>query len=632
MGYRFAVASGNWSAAGTWDQGILPVAGDYVVANNFTVTVNTDISVASLSTLASDNQGIIPTMTSNTAPAGYIASASTTSGSQFPYLAFDRNTGTSYLSSTAVSVSPQWIQIQIPVAAVVNRYRIRSGGTLGRVFNNWTFEGSNDGVAFTTLHTVTGGSPGINAYYTSPLIGNITAYLYYRINVTATVTTANSLDVNEILLLDTNYSTTSGVSGGGFSVTGTRNITLTTNDIFNPNIAIVAGTTSVVNFSGGAGTTLTLNAGATGQYIRSTTTAIGCVTTTGAGTLNASGQIALIASGVGSNGIVISGTNSVATFTGDIFRGGNNCRGITTTVPCTLTVIGNIESGTGNDGAGVVFGSTGTLNITGNLTLSTGIANRCYAVGVFGGATATTCNITGNITGTSVNSGNTNATYIIGGANVNTYITGNVTGGSATGTSGPWAVYAGNLPAGGGAALTTYINIIGPIIAGYTGPALYSMGGSAINLLSGPFICSTYGTFPLILVRMHYIVTPTSYFEFRNSTTNGAVPPGAIAPIARMYDPSFIADAPTANNVRSGVVYALGSQTGTLVVPAASSVASGVVFDNGTIGTAVLTSAAVSAAVWNELVANLTTANSIGLRMSSCSTVATTGAQITSLT
>jgi hypothetical protein len=632
MGYRFAVASGNWSATGTWDQGTLPVAGDYVVANNFTVTVDTNISVAALSTLATDNQGIIPTMTSNTAPAGYIASAQSTSGSQFPYLAFDRNTGTNYLSATNVSVLAQWVQIQIPVATIVNRYRLRSGSTASRIFNNWTFEGSNNGSTWTVLHTVTAGSPGVNAYYTSPLIGNTTAYLYYRVNVTATATTANPLEINEILLLETTYSTASGVSGGGFNVTGTRTMTLTANDQFTTGQAIVAGTTSVVNFSGGVGTTLTLNAGATGQYVRSTTTAIGCVTTTGAGTLNASGQIALSASAVASTGIVISGTNSVTTFTGDIIKStGNSCRGIATTVPCSLTVIGNIESGSGNDGIGVVFGSTGTLNITGNLTLSTNIANRCYAVFLTGGAVATTCNITGNITGSSTNASNTNATLVIGGATVSTYITGSVTGGSGTASSGPWAVFAGNLGAGG-SGLTTYINIVGPVTAGYNGPALHSTGLSAINLMSGPFICSSYGMFPLLIGRMHYIVTPASYFEFRNSTTNGAIPPGAIAPTATMYDPSTIADAPTANNVRSGVVYALGSQTGTLVVPAASSVASGVVFDNGTIGTAVLTSAAVSAAVWNELVANLTTANSIGLRMSSCSTVATTGAQITSLT
>lgn len=48
MAIKFAVGSGNWSATGTWNGGALPVAGDDVYANNFTVTVDQDINVATL--------------------------------------------------------------------------------------------------------------------------------------------------------------------------------------------------------------------------------------------------------------------------------------------------------------------------------------------------------------------------------------------------------------------------------------------------------------------------------------------------------------------------------------------------------------------------------------------------------
>jgi len=472
MANRYAVATGNWSNTATWDGGTLPAAGDFVAANNFTVTIDQDINVGRLTTAA-----------------------------------------------------------QSPA-----------------------------------------------------------------------------------------------VAGGGFTVSTTQTITLTDTQ------AIIAGTTNTLTYSGASGTTLTLNCGASGQLVRSTTTAIACVTVTSDGTMNATGLIAQTTSGVASSGISITGANAIVTFTGNVVKStGNTSRGIITSVACTLTIVGDVESGSGNDGIGVVFGSTGTLNITGNLTLSTGIANRCSAVFLTGGASATTCNITGNVTGTSTNSANNNATLVIAGANVSTYITGNVAGGSATGTTGPWAVFAGNLPAGG-SALTTYINIVGSVTAGYVGPAIHSLSASAINLMSGPFICSSYGVFPLLIVRMHYIKTSTSYFEFRDSSTNGAIPPGAIAPTASMYDPSYVVDAPTANNVRSGVVYALGSQTGTLVVPSSSSVASGVIFDNGTTGSAVLTADAVTAAVWSQLAANLTGSNTIGLRVANCSTVSTTGDQIASLT
>lgn len=52
MAVRYAVATGNWNAVGTWDGGIsIPGAGDDVYANGFTVTLNiTPITVNKLST------------------------------------------------------------------------------------------------------------------------------------------------------------------------------------------------------------------------------------------------------------------------------------------------------------------------------------------------------------------------------------------------------------------------------------------------------------------------------------------------------------------------------------------------------------------------------------------------------
>lgn len=47
-----ASANGNWSATGTWAGGVVPVAGDAVWANGFTITLNQDINVASLNTTA----------------------------------------------------------------------------------------------------------------------------------------------------------------------------------------------------------------------------------------------------------------------------------------------------------------------------------------------------------------------------------------------------------------------------------------------------------------------------------------------------------------------------------------------------------------------------------------------------
>lgn len=51
MAVRYAVASGNWSAVGTWNGGAsLPTAGDDVYANGYTVTVDQNITVTKIST------------------------------------------------------------------------------------------------------------------------------------------------------------------------------------------------------------------------------------------------------------------------------------------------------------------------------------------------------------------------------------------------------------------------------------------------------------------------------------------------------------------------------------------------------------------------------------------------------
>jgi hypothetical protein len=48
MAIRFAVASGNWSNTATWNGGTLPAAADDVFSNNFTVTIDQDITAISL--------------------------------------------------------------------------------------------------------------------------------------------------------------------------------------------------------------------------------------------------------------------------------------------------------------------------------------------------------------------------------------------------------------------------------------------------------------------------------------------------------------------------------------------------------------------------------------------------------
>jgi len=48
MALRFAVANGNWSNTATWNGGTLPTSADDVYTNNFTVTIDQNITVLSL--------------------------------------------------------------------------------------------------------------------------------------------------------------------------------------------------------------------------------------------------------------------------------------------------------------------------------------------------------------------------------------------------------------------------------------------------------------------------------------------------------------------------------------------------------------------------------------------------------
>jgi hypothetical protein len=176
------------------------------------------------------------------------------------------------------------------------------------------------------------------------------------------------------------------------------------------------------------------------------------------------------------------------------------------------------------------------------------------------------------------------------------------------------------------ATANSYIKVIGTIQAGPARSGFFSIGAGAINILTGPFISSSNAILPLYVTRMNYQKTLGSYYEFRNSSTNGALPPAAPAPPIRMNSPEVVSDLPAVSNVRFGVVYGAGSFEGTMRVPAAINVRLGVDVDN-TVGTGAVT----ADDVWNVLTSGLNTSGSIGDRLKNTSTVDSTGNQLAAL-
>jgi hypothetical protein len=279
-----------------------------------------------------------------------------------------------------------------------------------------------------------------------------------------------------------------------------------------------------------------------------------------------------------------------------------------------LNLVGDVET-RGTQKETIVLSSGTTLNMTGNAFCTLNTANS----GVCISANTAVVNITGNLSIIDSSAqGNVNW-YALA---INNSCTVNVIGTISNDSTTNAMPFSYTVIFGGNGA---YFNHVGPVIGGLRAPAIYNLVVGAINILTGPFISDPTGTQPLYISRMHYRRTIGSYFEFRNNSTNGALPPAASAPATRLVSPDTVVDAPSPTNVRFGITYALGSQTGTMRVPIPGAVAFGVEVDN-TVGTALLS----AAQVWNYLRNDISVSGSIGDRLKNCSTVESTGSQIAS--
>ena len=590
MALRVAIASGNWSNPATWNAGLKPVAGDIAASNGFTVTIDENCNVDSITNAAQSPVKVTPNMTSYTTPSGIVTASSENTGGRNVWLAFDGNGGT--LGQLGVG-GAGWIAYEFPTPIVINAYSWVSG--TNEQPSNWTFEGWN-GSSWIVLHTVTGGA----ASYTSPLIGNNTAYIKYRINVSVTVTSTNRALWYEINLFEKG-SDISATAGGTFILNNGVTVTCT-----NPTYGVTCATGTCITYAGTG--TSTINAHILGSTTGSATTGI---RVTGTGILNINGNLyGYLTPSDSTNTALTVTANATINIVGDV-RNPNRYT-IYISNQCTLNIIGNVYLGTYNNNFTIYnVGTSSVINLTGNIYGQGGVTGW-NMTGVYLGAIST-LNITGNLIGSNADS----RSHSLVSAAANAAI--NVTGNMQSGTNG-------NIDFGEVCFYSTvnsYLNHIGSVIASLSGYALYSIGSGAINLVTGPFISSTFGMQPFYVSRMHYRRTIGSYYEFRNNSTNGALPPAASAPSTRLVSPDTVADSPIPANVRQGTSYAAGSQTGTMIVPSPSNVANNVPVDN-TVGTAVLD----ANAIWAVPLTSINTLNSIGRRVKNAATVETTAAQI----
>jgi hypothetical protein len=416
-----------------------------------------------------------------------------------------------------------------------------------------------------------------------------------------------TIDTNVTVLSIRNTAQTPAVAGGSFILNNGITVNCTSG-------GMIVGGVQLLSYSGSG--SVTINSNFSGI---SSGTSINGFLISGTGTVTINGTV----NGSTSNVVtpfMINVTNAavlniIGNITGFSTAAINSTSVRMGTSGGTLNVVGYIEArGTQKETVQLVAGTT--LNLTGNAFVGFTTANSARSI-VAAGAII---NVTGDLYITNTSGVNTGMAALQAGNACTINVTGNVYADpSPTATTG--FVTAVSI-----SGIAGYYKQIGTITAGYRDPALVCTVSTAINILSGPFVSGIYGIFPMNVYRMNYFRTIGSYFEFRDETTNGALPPSAAAPATRLVSPDTIVDSPLPANVRNGVNYALGSLTGTLAVPSPGSVALGVPTDN-TVGTAVLT----PDVIWDYATSSITDVNSIGARLKNVSTVDTTGSQLSSL-
>ena len=515
----FAITNGNFGSASTWDTGIVPTGSENAYANGFTIQVNGTQSCGAVRNDASDYylpNTAIPIMTSSTSPSGIVSASSQVAGYE-GWRAFDRNTTTVW--QTAGGVTSAILTYQFPISKIIKRYSFKNfGATTGA--RNFTFEGSNDGSSWTTLDTQTSINVGANGIFTSGLLANTTAYLYYRINVT-TVNGGTAIQMTEFEMTES-ISTSVG--------------------------QIVGGTFNLLN---GSSLEATATSGSGGIYLGATTTAVVTYNLTTGNSATIKASCISIPSAAGYKAILHSNTgtlNCVGNYNVDGLNVNGKCI-IQSTAAGVLNILGNVTNtmtAGGNANATIISSGGATINITAPVFSGGGALNNTFinALLVSNGGNVT---LTGNPV-----------------ANINPAI--NITGGSLTIIGNPQG--SSTAPAVLNISSACTINVVGTPIA-----------GSGANAIVGLGLVRITGN-PINTNRFMVIYAPQVTID---ATTNSWTFQQFAGADITLYASGASLGNPVQADVRFGTTYGATNEfTGTLRVPNPNTVLLGNLTDNTT--------------------------------------------------
>lgn len=387
MATRFAISTGNWSNTAIWDNGALPASDDVIHANGFTVTLDQDITVGSLRNTISSvylPDMPIPLMTGNTLPSGVVFAGQNNANA---FRVFDYTNSTTWTTS---GLTNAFVGYQFPTGKTIKRYYFHRISSSSRP-TSWTFEGSNDGVSYTVLETVTANTA--STPYLSGVLSNTTSYTYYRLNISAVSSGVNA-DVYTLEMTES-VGTVYGINNGGTytvpnTLSGTRNITQTGSGIISNNASTVLTTNNTtgntVNFNV-SGVGLILN-----QISQTNYSNYALINIAGNGAVNFNSNIYGSQYAAMSNtfGAIYINASATVTVNGNIYLGKASPDGQAyytinlVANSAILNINGNVIGGNYAYNAAIISNATTTINITGNLISD---VSPCIvtAIGAFSG-------------------------------------------------------------------------------------------------------------------------------------------------------------------------------------------------------------------------------------------------------
>lgn len=162
-------------ATSTWEVGDL-----FILTASPPVLYRLQIATTTTTESASDS---IPAMINYSAPSG-LASATSEQGGHPAWQAFDDDPGT-YYQAEATTALPEYIAYQFAAPVQVQKYVITStgDGDYPSPPASWTFDGSNDGLAWVTLDSRTGVSGWASGTPKTYTFTASSSYTWFRLNV-----------------------------------------------------------------------------------------------------------------------------------------------------------------------------------------------------------------------------------------------------------------------------------------------------------------------------------------------------------------------------------------------------------------------------------------------------------------